>query len=196
MRSLLRHLPAGLKDVLRAPTYWALTLAHRLFLNRLHMRRNEKRSRRLLEIGPGPAPLPEFETLNVVGGFGVDYVLDASGELPFAENTFDVVYASHVLEHVPWYSSGEILREWVRILKPGGRLEVWVPDGLKIAQVFIDVSEGRGNERFRDGWTLRNPREDPFLWVNGRLFYGARGDYPSWHKAVFSQLFDPPAHRG
>ena len=62
----------------------------------------------------------------------MDYVYDAGKPLPFEDNTFDLVYASHVLEHIPWYKVEEVVKEWVRILKPGGVLEVWVPDGLKI----------------------------------------------------------------
>lgn len=46
-----------------------------------------------------------------------------------------LLYASHVLEHIPWYKTEEVLREWVRVLKPGGVLEVWVPDRLKYARL-------------------------------------------------------------
>ena len=40
--------------------------------------------------------------------------------VPFADETFDVVFAAHVLEHLPDPMVG--LREMVRVLKPGGRL--------------------------------------------------------------------------
>lgn len=38
--------------------------------------------------------------------------------LPFKENTFDSIVCVHVLFHLPQYS--EILKEFVRVLKPGG----------------------------------------------------------------------------
>lgn len=46
-------------------------------------------------------------------------------QLPFADNTFDVIVCSEVLEHVENYPA--ILREIRRILKPAGRLAISVP---------------------------------------------------------------------
>lgn len=50
-------------------------------------------------------------------------VIDAA-ELPFADETFDVVYAANVLHHV---DSEKTLREIHRVLKPGGRACAWDP---------------------------------------------------------------------
>lgn len=46
-------------------------------------------------------------------------------ELPFADNTFDKVMCSEVLEHIPDYRGA--LREIERVLKPGGLLCASVP---------------------------------------------------------------------
>ncbi len=45
--------------------------------------------------------------------------------LPFADNSFDHIICSEVLEHVPHYTT--ILDELHRVLKPGGSLNVSVP---------------------------------------------------------------------
>ena len=90
----------------------------------------------MLEIGAGPQRIPGFETLDIVGGKHVDYVWDASKRLPFKDNTFKLIYGSHVLEHIPWYQTENVLTEWVRILNAGGRLEIWVPDALKICKAL------------------------------------------------------------
>ena len=138
----------------------------------LNLARNRRKSRRCLEIGPGVGRIAGFETVNVTWSPYADYVADASGKLPFAAGTFDVVYASHVLEHTPWYQLEATLGEWARILKPGGALEIWVPDGLRIAQAFVEA-EGGTNYIDKDGWYRFNPRKDPCVWANGRIFsYG------------------------
>src|SRR5207248_11335926 len=43
-----------------------------------------------------------------------------------ADNTYDFVYSSHCLEHMR--DVEQALRNWVRILKPGGILYLVVPD--------------------------------------------------------------------
>ncbi len=48
--------------------------------------------------------------------------------LPFRDNCFEVVYASHVLEHFHYRETDAILREWLRVLRPGGAFEIFVPN--------------------------------------------------------------------
>jgi len=46
--------------------------------------------------------------------------------LPFDTGSLDFVYSSHLLEDfLDW---APVLKEWVRVLKPGGKLIVMVPD--------------------------------------------------------------------
>jgi hypothetical protein len=87
------------------------TIVARFFLNRLNLLKNRSKNERYLEIGVGNYRFPKFETLNIVWSPNVDYVYDASRPLPFKDNTFKVIYASHVLEHIPWYQTREVLRE-------------------------------------------------------------------------------------
>ena len=159
----------------------------------IRARRNARKSTRRLEIGPGQRRIPGFETLNVFPGRGVDYVCDARARLPFAANSFDLIYASHILEHVPWYETPRVLREWVRILKPGGALEIWVPDGLKIARAYVQAEDAGVQDYMRDGWWRYNDERDPCVWMAGRCFsYGdgtGRQNDPNWHRALFSERY-------
>lgn len=150
-------------------------------------------SHRCLEIGPGKERIEGFETLNIVPGQNVDYIRDASKRLPFIENTFDLVYTSHILEHIPWYQTIDTLIEWVRVIRPGGSLEIWVPDGLKICKALVDFEENGENYIDRDGWYKMNPEKDPCVWAAGRLFTYGDGDgnpnSPNWHRSVFTSRY-------
>lgn len=84
--------------------------------------------RRVLNLGCGRNV---FKTENVVNldafsGDGVNVVCDLSeGKLPFADESFDFIIANHVMEHIPnWF---ETMKEMARVLKVGGRIEIWVP---------------------------------------------------------------------
>jgi ubiquinone/menaquinone biosynthesis C-methylase UbiE len=141
-----------------------------------------------LEIGPAFGRLKGFETINIVGGLNVDYVYDASKRLPFKDDTFEVVYASHILEHLPWYETKQVLKEWIRVIKKGGNLELWVPDGFKIAKTIVDTEKNK-NHSLPDKWIRFNDEKSPYIWANGRVFYGLNGDYPSWHKSLFTPKY-------
>jgi SAM-dependent methyltransferase len=167
------------------------TLFQWLFLARVSRALNARNTVRRLEIGPGPRRLPGFETLSVIGGRSVDYIADASKRLPFSDQTFDLVHASHIIEHIPWYQTADALREWVRVMKTGGQLEVWTPDGLKIARAFVAAEDQGSTEFHLDGWWRFNEQQDPCLWMSGRCFsYGdgtGRANHPNWHRAAFSE---------
>lgn len=139
---------------------------------------------RCLEIGPGPNRLgKEWETLSCVSGANVDHVcVWGEQELPFPDCTFDLVYASHVLEHVPWFRTVDALREARRILKLGGVFEVFVPNFHVILDAIRDGVPA-------DEWRKHNPDGDLMTWVNGRVFaYGGPGGNadPNWHRALFT----------
>lgn len=151
---------------------------------------NSRKTERFLEIGPGMRRLVGFETLNVVADGDVDYIYDAAKKLPFKDNTFDLIYASNILEHIPWYQTEKVLSEWVRVLKPGGALEIWVPDGLKICEEVIKAEMGQESTICNDGWYRFNEAKDSYVWANGRIYtYGdgtGNTNHQNWHRALFT----------
>ena len=68
--------------------------------------------------------------------------LDLQKPLPFAAGTFDAVYHSHVLEHLPRSAAPRFLAECRRVLRPGGILRVVVPDLETIARLYLENLAG------------------------------------------------------
>jgi predicted SAM-dependent methyltransferase len=64
---------------------------------------------------------------------GVDAFTDAEVQafmwnLPYKDGTVDTIFSSNALEHVSKFDVVPTLREWKRVLKIGGKLEIIVPD--------------------------------------------------------------------
>jgi SAM-dependent methyltransferase len=83
-----------------------------------------------LEVGAGDSPDPRADiTLDIAPLDGVDIVCDLNQySLPFRNDEFDTIIATHVLEHLD--DAGRVLAELSRITKPGGVIEVTVPFGV------------------------------------------------------------------
>jgi SAM-dependent methyltransferase len=71
-----------------------------------------------LELEHDRAVQAQARATGVVGGVGE--------QLPFPENTFDLVLSNEVIEHVQ--DDSLTLREMVRVLKPGGRIVLFCPN--------------------------------------------------------------------
>lgn len=80
-----------------------------------------------------------WKILNIQPGENVDYQGDIKDLSQFSDNSFDIVYASHVLEHVD-YQKGLIsaIKDIYRILRPSGKFLVSVPDLHTLSELFID----------------------------------------------------------
>lgn len=62
---------------------------------------------------------------------------DIQHGIPFPENTFDMVYHSHLLEHLSLDKVSSFTKECFRVLKPGGILRVVVPDLEQISRLYL-----------------------------------------------------------
>ena len=103
---------------------------------------------RKLHIG-GKQKSPDWEILDIIPNPYVNHVCNARDLSQFESNTFAVIYASHVLEHFDYNNElPSALREWYRVLKPGGKIYISVPDLDILAQLFILKEQLTVNDRF------------------------------------------------
>jgi ubiquinone/menaquinone biosynthesis C-methylase UbiE len=69
--------------------------------------------------------------LNDKFGNKLRYETQSGGQLSYADNSFDRVIASHVLEHI--YQPHLAIKEWMRVVKQGGVLSILIPTDPGIA---------------------------------------------------------------
>ena len=86
--------------------------------------------------------------MDLVSDPEVDYVGDCQNLAQFDANSIEAVYASHVLEHVPFAELQPTLKEWHRVLIPDGKLMVAVPDMNILAQLFVKPEVKGGDKVF------------------------------------------------
>ncbi len=58
--------------------------------------------------------------------------------LPFKDNSVDLIYASHVIEYFDRVEIIEVLNKWKSKLKSGGTLRLAVPDFEAMAKLYIE----------------------------------------------------------
>lgn len=104
---------------------------------------------RVLEIGAGghPRTFQEYGRKNVTvldarmdKYTDVQHVVKHRNALPFDMGTFDVVFNSHVFEHLSYHSEVRVMLDWTRVLKDGGALHTIVPSWEWVSR---EVLKGR-----------------------------------------------------
>ena len=115
--------------------------------------------RKYLHIGCGANILPKpFKNLDIRKKKGVDFV-GAAYPLKFKNDSFELVYASHILEHFKKNQILKVLKEWIRVLKPGGILRISVPSFENLTKIYnidknIDNISGplMGGQSYKDNF--------------------------------------------
>lgn len=82
-----------------------------------------------LNIGAGDVKIPGFTPVD--RKFGTE-----AFPLPYADSSVEEIRCVHMLEHLTYQEASDALKEWNRVLKPGGRLRLSVPDVEKITDLM------------------------------------------------------------
>ena len=108
---------------------------------------------------------------------------------PFSNNSVDIVYASHLFEHLTIKSADLFLKESLRCLKAGGVIRIVVPDMYKIAKKYIfDFESGDKDASDYILWAINMHREGQYGnlgWVK-KIILELQG-YPHQHKYMYDE---------
>ena len=89
-----------------------------------------------LHLGCGKRYIPGFVHIDAVEYPHVDHVATIDNLGFIADDTIDLIYTCHVLEHFRRKDVGRVLREWHRVLQPGGTMRIAVPDFARLCEVY------------------------------------------------------------
>ncbi len=93
-----------------------------------------------LSLGAGPRKIEGFTNVDALEWSGnTDIVHDLTNyPYPFREDEIEEISMVEVLEHISFRHTINVLRECHRILKPGGKFKVQVPDCGKAMEYYVN----------------------------------------------------------
>jgi SAM-dependent methyltransferase len=97
-----------------------------------------------LNLGCGDKILPGYVNVDVVearAGMRPDVICDLHELTPFDDASADEILSVHVVEHFWRWEVRDVLREWIRALKPGGRMVVECPNIRSACETFLQDPE-------------------------------------------------------
>jgi glycosyltransferase involved in cell wall biosynthesis/SAM-dependent methyltransferase len=146
-------------------------------------RSQEGRLPRILNIGSGPDPGKKLAAINVdISPAGEPDVIADSRHLPFKDNVFTVVRASHVLEHFDQNEIPSVLEEWERVLHPFGELHIAVPD----AKITFEEIESGTTPKGLPSFSLETSTA-PLAQIYGLGYENPNTDARWLHRIIFSE---------
>ena len=113
-----------------------------------------------LNLGCGDKILPGYVNVDVAAsrrGLKPDVLCDLHKLTSFEDNTVDEILSVHVVEHFWRWEVVDVLREWVRVLKPGGVMILECPNLVSACEELLqnpDIATGPGQEGQRSMWVF------------------------------------------
>ena len=89
-----------------------------------------------LHLGCGKRHIPGFVHIDAVDYPHVDHVSTIDNLSFVPDDSVQLIYTCHVLEHFKRQEVVRVLKEWYRVIEPGGSLRVSVPDFFAICKVY------------------------------------------------------------
>ena len=115
-----------------------------------------------------------WEIFDALPRQGADHVGTCKDLSRFPDATFQDVYASHVIEHLDYLNEmPSALKEWHRVLAPGGRLYVSAPDLDTLCELFL----------------LRETTTPAERYLVMRMMFGGHTDPYDYHIAGLNEEF-------
>lgn len=104
-----------------------------------------------INVGCGEKRLPGYIGVDVVARGAADIVAPAHA-IPLDDGVADEVLAIHLLEHMYPWEAEKAITEWKRLLKPGGKLMLELPNLKKCIENILSGFQKDGKHPDQMGW--------------------------------------------
>jgi predicted SAM-dependent methyltransferase len=92
-----------------------------------------------LNLGGRGTKIKGFQTVDLSEEHDVQIKSDVSNLWMFRDESVDEIYASQILEHFPHVRTESVLKEWYRVLKPGAKITIGVPDFHRTIELYLKI---------------------------------------------------------
>lgn len=111
-----------------------------------------------LHLGCGGKKLEGWVNIDINPQYNPDIVMDAKNLKDFDGGSVDEIASYHLFEHFTYHEAVTALREWYRVLKPGGVLTIELPNLRRCIEILMGnpepfewFDEGRTPQQFAMG---------------------------------------------
>jgi len=101
-----------------------------------------------LNLGSGNKRYKDYTSCDLFPGKEVDEVFPLQ-KIPYPDNSIDCLHSEHALEHLGYMEARQALKEWARVLKPGGTLHLMIPDLEVCCRRFVESKTKQSREWWR-----------------------------------------------
>ena len=116
-----------------------------------------------LNIGCGGRRFEGYTGVDAVARPAADIVAPAWA-IPLPDKSVEEILAVHLWEHFYLWECEKVIAEWIRLLRPNGRLVLELPDLLKCCRNVVDRIEGKHPDQLSMWGLYGDPRdEDQFM---------------------------------
>ena len=121
-----------------------------------------------LHLGCGTKYLPGFLNIDANLFNRIDLWLDVRNGLPFRSSTVDSIYATHMFEHFYPDELNRLVRECVRVLKPGGGIRLIVPNLASAITAYSQKQSRWFDDSFPRHFDSLGGRFSNFIFCDGQ----------------------------
>lgn len=128
---------------------------------------------RKLQIGAQGSPMQGWLNVDILPKTKDTAYMDATQKFPFENNTFDFIFAEHMIEHITFDEAKLMLNECFRVLKSNGVIRLATPNLDNVASLLSDSNKKEHQEYIRfyiEKFYGKDYPNIPALQIN-KLFY-------------------------